>query len=676
MQHMEKLECIDLSHSQYLVRTPDFSGIPNLERLILEGCTDLREVHQSLGVLSKLTFLNLEDCKNLQCFPSSIELESLKVLILSGCSKLDKFPEILGYMPNLLELHLNGTAITELPSSIGYATQLVSLDMEDCKRFKSLPCCIYKLKSLKILKLSGCAKFESFPEILENMEGLRELFLDGTAIKELPLSVEHLNGLVLLNLRNCERLITLPSSICNLKSLSTLTLSGCSQLEKLPENLGNLECLVELVADGSAIIQPPSSIVLLRNLKVLSFQGCNGSPSGLWNSWFWSMLCLRRISDSTGFRLPSLSGLCSLKQLNLSDCNIKEGALPNDLGGYLSSLEYLNLKGNDFVTLPTGISKLCNLKALYLGCCKRLQELPMLPPNINRINAQNCTSLETLSGLSAPCWLAFTNSFRQNWGQETYLAEVSRIPKFNTYLPGNGIPEWFRNQCMGDSINIQLPSHWYNDNFLGFAMCIVFALREPNQCRRGAMLCELESSDLDPSNLGCFLDHIVWEGHSDGDGFVESDHLWLGYHPNFLIKKDDMDWPNKLTHIKASFVIAGIPHEVKWCGFRLVYMEDLNDDNSKITKYIPLQKKSSVVLQDLDESSTKDTIIHDAYYSGEGGPSGSLCSNKDLLTYHEAKPEESKTLVRKLLECFCGIWIDLLHSRNGSTSMESNYEIP
>lgn len=188
MQHMEKLECIDLSHSQYLVRTPDFSGIPNLERLILEGCTDLREIHQSLGVLSKLTFLNLKDCKNLQCFPSSIELESLKVLILSGCPKLDKFPEILGYMPNLLELHLNGTAITELPSSIGYATQLVSLDMEDCKRFKSLPCCIYKLKSLKFLKLSGCAKFESFPEILENMEGLRELFLDGTAIKELPLS--------------------------------------------------------------------------------------------------------------------------------------------------------------------------------------------------------------------------------------------------------------------------------------------------------------------------------------------------------------------------------------------------------------------------------------------------------------------------------------------------------
>lgn len=45
MQHMEKLECIDLSHSQYLVRTPDFSGIPNLERLIFEGCTDLREVH-------------------------------------------------------------------------------------------------------------------------------------------------------------------------------------------------------------------------------------------------------------------------------------------------------------------------------------------------------------------------------------------------------------------------------------------------------------------------------------------------------------------------------------------------------------------------------------------------------------------------------------------------------
>ncbi|KAJ9707306.1 hypothetical protein PVL29_002337 [Vitis rotundifolia] len=37
VKHMEKLECINLSHSQYLVRTPDFSGIPNLERLIFEA---------------------------------------------------------------------------------------------------------------------------------------------------------------------------------------------------------------------------------------------------------------------------------------------------------------------------------------------------------------------------------------------------------------------------------------------------------------------------------------------------------------------------------------------------------------------------------------------------------------------------------------------------------------
>ena len=53
-----------------------------------------------------------------------------------------------------------------------------------------------------------------------------ELFLDGSTIIELPSSIGCLNGLVLLNLKNCKKLAGLPQSICELTSLRTLILSS------------------------------------------------------------------------------------------------------------------------------------------------------------------------------------------------------------------------------------------------------------------------------------------------------------------------------------------------------------------------------------------------------------------------------------------------------------------
>ncbi|KAJ9675744.1 hypothetical protein PVL29_024596 [Vitis rotundifolia] len=37
----QQLKSIKLSYSQHLIETPDFSGVPNLMGLIIEGCTSL-----------------------------------------------------------------------------------------------------------------------------------------------------------------------------------------------------------------------------------------------------------------------------------------------------------------------------------------------------------------------------------------------------------------------------------------------------------------------------------------------------------------------------------------------------------------------------------------------------------------------------------------------------------
>ncbi|XP_059429295.1 disease resistance protein RUN1-like [Corylus avellana] len=303
---LPKLKIIDLSDSPNLIKTPDLTGAPNLEKLILQDCVRLYEVHPSVGVLKQLTLLNLKECKSLTSLPCNISLDSLEVLILSGCSKLKKFPEIVG-----------------------------------------------------------------------NMKRLKELKLEGTAIKKLPLSIVRLTGLTILDLADCKSLLTLQSVVCNLTSLQNLTLSGCLKLDKMPENLGNLERLKLLDVSRTAIREVPSSFLQLKNLRHLCLRGCKGLLP-------------------TSLLFTSFSDLCHLTTLDLSYCDLPDGAIPNDLGS-LSSLQILDLRGNKFEHIPESISQLSKLKIIYLSGCSRLRSLPKLPPSVLFLQSDDCTSLEALS---------------------------------------------------------------------------------------------------------------------------------------------------------------------------------------------------------------------------------------------------------------------------------------
>jgi Leucine-rich repeat (LRR) protein len=116
---MEKLKILNLSHSKYLTSTPDFSKLPNLEKLIMKDCPRLSEVHQSIGNLRNLLLINLEDCTSLNNLPENInQLKSLTTLILSGCSKIDKLEEGIVQMESLTTLAINDTGVKEVPYSV------------------------------------------------------------------------------------------------------------------------------------------------------------------------------------------------------------------------------------------------------------------------------------------------------------------------------------------------------------------------------------------------------------------------------------------------------------------------------------------------------------------------------------------------------------------------------
>ncbi|KAM1481079.1 hypothetical protein ACFX2I_028150 [Malus domestica] len=162
-------------------------------------------------------------------------------------------------------VEFSGIAIEELPSIIYSLTGLATLTLRYSKDFKSLTSSICQLKSLSYLSLSGCAMFKVFPDILENMERLASLDLDRTSIRELPASIERLQGLVSLNLKKCKSLVYIPDGICNLLSLEWLNLHGCSELSKLPEDLRYLKNL-HIGGTGIRGYRPKQQFITLADL--------------------------------------------------------------------------------------------------------------------------------------------------------------------------------------------------------------------------------------------------------------------------------------------------------------------------------------------------------------------------------------------------------------------------
>ncbi|KAK9200150.1 hypothetical protein WN944_015346 [Citrus x changshan-huyou] len=145
---LNMLRVLKLSHSENLIKTPDFTEVPNLEEFDLEGCTKLREIHPSLMLHKKLILLNLKGCTSLTTLPGEIFMESLKTLVLSGCSKLKKFPDIvMRSMGDLTELFLDGTSIAEVPSSTELLTRLELLNLNDCRSLaaSNLKMCLRRL---------------------------------------------------------------------------------------------------------------------------------------------------------------------------------------------------------------------------------------------------------------------------------------------------------------------------------------------------------------------------------------------------------------------------------------------------------------------------------------------------------------------------------------------------
>ncbi|XP_028766350.1 TMV resistance protein N-like [Neltuma alba] len=278
---LPSLKSLDLSHSEYLIETPNFDRIPHLEKLILEGCSNLVEVHQSLGQHKRLVTVDLKDCEKVKTLPEKFEINGLETFILSGCSKVRKLPQFGKDMTRLSKLDLEKTAIAKLPHSLGNLIGLVELNLTNCKKLICLPCSVSKLKALKVIKISRCSKFSRLPENLNENEALEVLDLSGIAIK--GLSFSNYNGEAQSSSSwSCFSLFQSPSrstSFMLLPSLSSLThlcLQNCNLHDaSLPDDISMLSSLEKLNLSHNNFIDVPSGLISnLSKLKTIGLCSC------------------------------------------------------------------------------------------------------------------------------------------------------------------------------------------------------------------------------------------------------------------------------------------------------------------------------------------------------------------------------------------------------------------
>ncbi|XP_060214978.1 TMV resistance protein N-like isoform X2 [Lycium barbarum] len=415
-KEFDKLTILNLSFSESLLSTPNFSDIPHLRRVVLKGCVSLVKVDPSIGNLKKLIFLDMENCKSVELLSSGIQMESLESFNLSGCEKLQKFPEIRGKMDLLSELLLGCTAIGELPSSIGHLSGVSLLDLHSCKNLVTLPTEVSEMRKLRILNLKGCSKLDIFPESLVDLQQLEELYAGNTAILQLPDFIRNFSKLEVLSLRRGNKCqfsgsLILPSSFGDLHTLRSLDLSGCCLSGDEVNALILLPNLLELNLSRNEFTSLPDGISLLCRLQYLNITCCQklkGLP-----------------------KLPS-----SIEELYADDFLAKQSTKELQMYLRLNLVSFTSYRFDQpsYKEKSSGSSVLDEIFCLFLS--NNMDDV--LIPSLNSDHRVSCSIV----------------------------------------FPGAAIPTWFKHQSTKQTISFELPNDWYNDEFEGFAICCVTLMGE------------------------------------------------------------------------------------------------------------------------------------------------------------------------------------------------------
>ncbi|XP_030476814.1 disease resistance protein RPV1-like [Syzygium oleosum] len=403
---MPRLKVLNLTRCNEMLITPNFSGYPLLEMLILEGCFQLVKLDNSICQLSFLVSLNLKSCYNLNVLPQEIgNMEALKELLIDGTS-IQEIPESIARTEKLEILSAsNCSSLTYLPESICNIKALSMLLLDNVK-IPELPDSVGSLVKLKRLSLRECRRIQKLPESIGKLGcSLVELDISGTPIWELPDSMRNLHRLRVLKMEHCP-VREFPSAIGELRKLEEIHASHCTSLEgSIPNDIHNLQFLNILILGHSGVSRLPRSIQLLTHLQTLDLLTCNNLE--MLPMLPPSLTCLR-ISSKKMSIIPNIQHLVELEELSFGDDNPKELIVPRNPASISTeqnfpwSVRFPKLRSLEFshsqirnLRFEYGSACVPQLKEVFLRCAN-LQGVLGLPSSLSVLSIRACSSLTSL----------------------------------------------------------------------------------------------------------------------------------------------------------------------------------------------------------------------------------------------------------------------------------------
>ncbi|KAG2665063.1 hypothetical protein I3760_16G112500 [Carya illinoinensis] len=354
-----------------------------------------------------------------------LKFKNLTDMDLCGCEFLTKVSD-LSSSPNLEKLDLDHCEnLVEVDESVGSLNKLLRFSVRGCCKLRILPK-RFKMRSLRCFDLKYCLSLEDFPEIEYEMKFLHSLNIGGTSIKELPSSIENLNG------------------------LQTLYLDHYS-MEELPSSIGNLAWLRQLY--GAGYIDQMRSIDL-RIVKVDDYSqprniGKVEEEDGIQSTPF-------VVSTAQGVRFARL------KDLYLNNCKKLKEIL--SLPSSIESVEAHECTSLESFALPSEILVKNNGRNFL---------------KLRRIELYGCHKLLATMTLN-PSW---EERRCKEYGPYPPFEQPSDI---SIIFPGKRIPSWFsyckdahdNNMC---EIDIYRPHGWSGINEIVFYVVFGFRVGIINQ---------------------------------------------------------------------------------------------------------------------------------------------------------------------------------------------------
>ncbi|PON38142.1 NB-ARC domain, LRR domain containing protein [Trema orientale] len=656
----------DMCNLRLLKITSGSSSSGNCNSRSIKVPHGLRYLPQSLR------YLNWYDCP-LKSLPSNFEAMNLVKLHMRD-SKIKELSAGIVHLGNLKEIDLSySMELIKLPD-LSQASKLEIVNFRVCRSLRHLPNIPMDIREI-VLSHSG---IEALPSSFVSLKNITLLDLEGCehlkSLPNIPRNVE------ILNLNWCRRLESVPSNIVKVKSVEMSYLSFYERMKLLPKMSDVMEHLEVLSLEGTRIQELPQPIKNLIVLCVLYSRNCENLKFA--TERFNAALSDLSSRSKLGCFASVLRGL-NLTSLDLGNCNIQE--IPCWLG-YLTSLTELDLRENTFERIPSNIRQLHNLYGLNISRCKNLRHLPELPPSIRRVDAGECTSLQTIDNtklLPSGCFGLFEfllyNCFEmEQSARESVLSYFSSlvynqisISSWKQYTaaltcyPGHEIPKWFSNQCEGSAATVALPPDWLDKNFLGFATCVALefegSIELKYQFNISTKLCFKRSYGEEYCESTISFNSCIFESRNNRGIILNSDHvcMWCNYDPNVTLNLMNLD------AVETSFDCINIDTEkrikVKRCGIHMIYGQEAGEE-------CPTSQHATIVdriCQDLTlsiDSESEKMSIHEC----RG------CSTVELERLGDNAYAEHSIIASSFIGSYSDEIIPECHDRSSNSNNEDN----